>query len=380
MDTPIFNIHDVILIMTFAVSGALALMQPVVPDSNRLAKGVLAIFYICIAIDAVCTLLLWNDQIHHSEFTSYVIAYFFVLASLFKGTALYFYILAITRENFSLQLSDALHLVPVSLCLLLLVALRVNTDVLRFDLDEISPAFERAIHGIWYFIKIIPVVYAVAALVGLRWYRQQLRERYSSISDVPIDWLSYLVIGFLFSWMWTLAANILGNISSLSTAEVVGLANNYINFVLAIALFAYSIAYVKTLLRAGADNQSAEMPDKTSEMLLEKIRSGIELQKLYLNQSLTIEEFSKEIAAPYREVSNTINKHFNTNFFEFINRYRVEEAKRMLADSAYDSLSILEILHESGFNSKSAFQRFFKRLTGVSPRAFRKNPMSVKTD
>jgi len=373
MDTPIFNIHDVILIMTFAVSGALALMQPVVPDSNRLAKGLLAIFYVCIAIDAVCTLLLWSDEIHHGEFTSYIIAYFFVLASLIKGAALYFYIQAITRENFSLQLTDALHLIPFSLCLLLLVMLGINTDVLRFDLDEISPTFERAIHGIWYFIKIMPVVYAVAALVGLRWYRQQLRERYSSISDVPIDWLNYLVMGFLFSWVWTLAANILGNISSLSTAEVVGLANNYINFVLAIALFAYSISYVKTLTRAGVDHHSAEMPDKTSEMLLEKIRSGIELQKLYLNQSLTIEEFSNEIAAPYREVSNIINKHFNTNFFEFINRHRVEEAKRMLADPAYDSLSILEILHESGFNSKSAFQRFFKRLTGESPRAFRKN-------
>ena len=373
MDTPIFNIHDVILIMTFAVSSALALMQPVVPDSNRLAKGVLAIFYLCIATDAVCTLLLWNDQIHHSELTSYLIAYLFVLASLIKGAALYFYILVITRENVSLQLTDGLHLLPVSLCLLVLMGLGVNTDVLRFDLDEISPVFERAIHGIWYFIKIIPVVYAVAALLGLRWYRQQLRERYSSISEVPIDWLNYLVIGFLFSWVWTLAANILGNLSSLSTAEVVGLANNYINFFLAIALFAYSISYVKNLIRAGVDIQPAEMLDKTSELLLEKIRSGIELQKLYLNQSLTIEEFSKEIAAPYREVSNTINKHFNTNFFEFINKHRVEEAKRMLSDPAYDSLSILEILHESGFNSKSAFQRFFKRLTGESPRAFRKN-------
>jgi AraC-like DNA-binding protein len=373
MDTPIFNIHDVILIMTFAVSSALALMQPVVPDSNRLAKGVLAIFYLCIATDAVCTLLLWNDQIHHSELTSYLIAYLFVLASLIKGAALYFYILVITRENVSLQLTDGLHLLPVSLCLLVLMGLGVNTDVLRFELDEISPAFERAIHGIWYFIKIIPVVYAVAALLGLRWYRQQLRERYSSISEVPIDWLNYLVIGFLFSWVWTLAANILGNLSSLSTAEVVGLANNYINFFLAIALFAYSISYVKNLIRAGVDIQPAEMLDKTSELLLEKIRSGIELQKLYLNQSLTIEEFSKEIAAPYREVSDTINRHFNTNFFEFINKHRVEEAKRMLSDPAYDSLSILEILHESGFNSKSAFQRFFKRLTGESPRAFRKN-------
>ncbi|RZA04636.1 MAG: AraC family transcriptional regulator, partial [Moraxellaceae bacterium] len=100
---------------------------------------------------------------------------------------------------------------------------------------------------------------------------------------------------------------------------------------------------------------------------------GIDIQKLYLNQSINIEDFSKEIGAPYREVSNIINKNFNTNFFEFINNLRVEEAKRMLSDRAYDKLSILDILHESGFNSKSAFQRFFKRITGQTPREFRKN-------
>lgn len=373
MDIPVFNVHDVILIMTFAVSGTLVLFQPLIPYANRVAKSLLAVFYFCIAMDAVCTLLLWSDHLHYGAPASIIIAYCFVLVSLIKGASLYFYILFITREDFSLRLFGSLHLIPVLACLLLLMVLGINTDVLRFDIDEISPAFERTIHGVWYFIKIVPVAYAIAALLALRWYRQQLRERYSSISDVPIDWLNYLVIGFLFSWVWTLAANILGNLSSLPTAEVVGLANNYINFILVIALFAYSLSYVKTLIRAGGDIQPAEMLDKSSELLLEKIRSGIELQKLYLNQSLTIEEFSNEIGAPYREVSSIINNHFNTNFFEFINNHRVEEAKRMLADPAYDSLSILEILNESGFNSKSAFQRFFKRLTDVSPRAFRKN-------
>lgn len=373
MDTPVFNVHDVILIMTFAVSGALVLFQPLVPYSNHLAKSLLAIFYFCIAIDAFCILMLWSDHLHYGSATSVAVAHFFVLASLVKGASLYFYILAITRENFLLRRFDLLHFIPALLSLLLLIVLGIDVDALRFDLDEMSPTFERMIHGIWYFIKIVPVIYAIAALLALRWYRQQLRERYSSISDVPIDWLNYLVIGFLFSWVWALVANIFGNLSSLAAAEVVGLTNNYINFVLAVALFAYSLAYVKTLIRAGSKIQPAEVLDRTSELLLDNIRSGIEVQKLYLNQSLTIEEFSTEIGAPYRDVSSIINQHFQTNFFEFINHHRVEEAKRMLADPAYDGLSILEILNESGFNSKSAFQRFFKRLTGVSPRDFRKN-------
>mgnify|MGYP003575508170 CR=1 FL=1 len=373
MDTPIFNVHDVILLMTIAVSGALILFQPLVPYSNRLAKGLLVLFYVCIATDAVCTLLLWSEHLHYGSTTAAVIANCFVLASLIKGASLYFYTLAITREDFSLRPHSLLHFIPVFLCLLLLMMLGINADALRFDTDDISSELELTIHGIWYFIKIVPVIYALAALLSLRRYRQQLRERYSSISDIPIDWLNYLVIGFLFSWVWTLAANIFGNISSLSMAEIVGVANNYINFALVIALFAYSLSYVKILIRAGVDVPPATTLGKTNELLLEKIRVGMELQKLYLNQSLTIEEFSNDIGAPYRDVSNIINQHFNTNFFEFINNRRVEEAKRMLADPAYDSLSIQEVLHESGFNSTSAFQRFFKRLTGVSPRVYRKS-------
>jgi AraC-like DNA-binding protein len=76
-------------------------------------------------------------------------------------------------------------------------------------------------------------------------------------------------------------------------------------------------------------------------------------------------------------VSYAINKEFGTNFFEFINHHRIEEAKRLLSDKAYEKLTVMEILLESGFNSKSSFQRFFKRLTGVSPTEFRKNALGI---
>jgi AraC-like DNA-binding protein len=84
---------------------------------------------------------------------------------------------------------------------------------------------------------------------------------------------------------------------------------------------------------------------------------------------LNIEEFSKRINLPVKEVSAVINKHYNTNFFEFMNSYRVEEAKRLLSDT---DKSVMDVLLEAGFNSKSAFHRFFSRLVGMSPTEYRK--------
>jgi AraC-like DNA-binding protein len=372
MDTPVFNVHDLILIMTFAVSGVLALFQPVVPYSNRLTKILLAIFYSCIAVDAVCLLLLWTEYIKYGAFVANVLPYFFVVAALAKGVALYFYVLTITKENFSLDKRQAIHFIPAIICIGLLLGFRIDTHDLLFD-DDMSFLLEHVVHIIWYTIKIIPICYAVAAVISLRHHREELREHYSTISDPAINWLNYLTIGFLCSWVWTLFVNILGNCSNLEVVGSFGVADNYITFCLIIALFAYSISYVQALLKTSPEVKPVEEIQKPNDAVIEKIRYGVEIQKLYLNQSINIEDFSKEIGAPFREVSNAINKHFQTNFFEFINNLRVEEAKRMLADRSYDKLSILDILHESGFNSKSAFQRFFKRLTGMSPREFRKN-------
>src|SRR5690625_7382550 len=98
----------------------------------------------------------------------------------------------------------------------------------------------------------------------------------------------------------------------------------------------------------------------------------MEEEKMFLHANLNIEQFSSMIDYPVKDVSSVINKHFGTNFFEFVNSYRVEEAKQLLTDPAHSDKTILDILLESGFNSKSAFHRFFKRLAGMPPSAYRK--------
>ena len=69
-----------------------------------------------------------------------------------------------------------------------------------------------------------------------------------------------------------------------------------------------------------------------------------------------------------------INRHFGVNFYEFINQYRVDEAKRMLVSEDYKNTTITDIYLMVGFNSKSVFYTFFKKKVGMTPSQYRRNP------
>ena len=86
---------------------------------------------------------------------------------------------------------------------------------------------------------------------------------------------------------------------------------------------------------------------------------------------VSLEAFSKQLNLSPRVVSQSINTLFETNFSDFINDLRIEEAKRLLKGD--NNLNVLEILYEVGFNSKSAFYEHFKKKTGLTPNQFKKS-------
>ena len=91
------------------------------------------------------------------------------------------------------------------------------------------------------------------------------------------------------------------------------------------------------------------------------------------NPSLTIRSLSEDIKMNSRELSVLINQNLNQHFFDFINEYRIKEAMNILKNPTKKEVTVLEILYEVGFNSKSSFNTAFKKYTGFTPTQFRKN-------
>jgi len=99
----------------------------------------------------------------------------------------------------------------------------------------------------------------------------------------------------------------------------------------------------------------------------------MEKEKPYLDFGLTLQKLSIQTDIPEKELSILINHQLNKHFFDFINEYRINDAKTLLQDPAKKGLTVLEILYEVGFNSKSSFYTAFKKATNQTPTAYRKS-------
>ncbi len=104
---------------------------------------------------------------------------------------------------------------------------------------------------------------------------------------------------------------------------------------------------------------------------LRKMEKALRQEKLFLDEELTIGELAEHINIPSYLLSYLINEKLNKNFPTLINELRVEEAKRKLVDPEYSDITILEIAFSSGFNTKAAFNRVFKKFTGMTPSRYR---------
>lgn len=104
----------------------------------------------------------------------------------------------------------------------------------------------------------------------------------------------------------------------------------------------------------------------------EKLITLLEQDKLYLSANLSLEVLGEKLEVSPRLVSQLINSEFNTNFSDFINSYRIEFAKQLLANYDSKALNVSEVVYKAGFNSTSSFYEAFKKNTGVTPKAYRK--------
>jgi AraC-like DNA-binding protein len=116
----------------------------------------------------------------------------------------------------------------------------------------------------------------------------------------------------------------------------------------------------------------SRLTDSEAQQYVEKLIEYMKSSKPYLNPDLSLSQLAGEIGITSHYLSQVINEKFNLNFFDFINGYRVEAFKERITDPKYSNFSFLGIAFECGFNSKSAFNRIFKQVTGLTPSQYRK--------
>ncbi|MDP5158067.1 MAG: helix-turn-helix domain-containing protein [Flaviramulus sp.] len=110
----------------------------------------------------------------------------------------------------------------------------------------------------------------------------------------------------------------------------------------------------------------------------EKLTEAIKLKELYKNPNLTLMEFATEIDSTPKELSKYINEIHQMNFSEFLNVHRVEKVKQLLASTDVQKFTLVTLAEKAGFNSKSSFNNSFKKITGITPSAYKKKNNAIK--
>lgn len=129
------------------------------------------------------------------------------------------------------------------------------------------------------------------------------------------------------------------------------------------------------------DNFSIKEARKNvSELQIEKIKCYMKEKKPYLDPDITLSELAKELDMGRNTLSFAINNGFNNNFFNFINKYRVEEVISFLDDPDKDNLNLLRLAYDAGFNSKATFNHIFKKYTGFTPKEYKLRQNNSKSD
>lgn len=123
---------------------------------------------------------------------------------------------------------------------------------------------------------------------------------------------------------------------------------------------------------------SSGLSEAEKQRIIGLLNMNMANDKLFLNPDLKIADVSKAISVTQKTISFAINENLNTNFYHFVNRFRIEEAKYLLSEDKNKRFSIEGIGHNAGFNTRSSFYSSFKKYTGLTPSEYRKQLLGGK--
>ncbi|MBE8716069.1 AraC family transcriptional regulator [Cellvibrio polysaccharolyticus] len=380
----LFNFHDVVLLMTAMQCTFFALLLLATNSGRAVSNYFLAAFLIAHALIPLHELILWGAVFKWKIRENWPEAFFVGgIAYYLDAVLLYFYIKSLVFRDFCLKKRDSLHLIPLAIFLLFMSLTFYSKPLAERVTLIINESF---VYGQGYitldFIcKSLRVIYSGLCLALIFKYKDLLKTTHSSIERVNITWLKLLVAGFLIivllEWLLSLA-KVGGLISShnMTTFERIGLTGYYSMFVLVNVLIFSSMRYFTRIEAVSQKNLSRKAANEPllNPDIARQIDRRMRHEKPYLQADLTLDTLADTLALPARDLSMIINRHFGNNFYEFVNQYRIQEAQRMLCAAEYREKTITDIYLEAGFNSKSVFNTFFKKIVGKTPSQYRQQP------
>ncbi|SHM60362.1 helix-turn-helix domain-containing protein [Flavobacterium chilense] len=252
--------------------------------------------------------------------------------------------------------------------------------------EDISPEIVQKTIAIFNFIFSLYVfIYCFLAYKKIIKHEKTIRLLNSTSENLDLKWLKNIIVGVIFItifWIFDIVFQISeGNKTfDILTSLIYFLSILYITYYWQKQkeIFPYSLKekeeietiIVETTLPKGKRKElltDEELQEQKSNLL-----QLMEIEKPFLDFDLSLVKLAASMKISTHILSYVINNGFDENFYQFINRYRIEEAKKLMADLETNRLSLLGIGFSVGFNSKTVFNTTFKKVTGQTPSEYKK--------
>ena len=291
-------------------------------------------------------------------------------------TLIYFRTLILPWKNNLRIIRVFFSIISVSVFLYIAISISCATLPKLYTLDDV---FENITHPVVLlrivtfltFVVVLPFVYTQIFLMYLR-HRVNISKQFSFNENISLSWLPYLIIFFIL----------------FGTSGVFDMLTIDVNWIFVAINFIFAGFYL-TMTFLGLRQQDiytkTEIDQNKSEIATTTNKLSVEMQnrltgelielmqkkRAYRNPELRLDGIAKALNTNRTYLSTIIRENFEDNFMGLVNRYRIEEAKKILSDN--NTLSMTEISEQVGFKSISSFNLFFKKEAWVSPSLFRRS-------
>jgi len=317
----------------------------------------------------------WYDR--HNALTTLMFYFPFNTLALI-GPCLYFYFLSLTNRDFRLRRSDWPHFV-VPLLLLLLYALKFGVDFLVYrpfpnnvdaqfgtrgplaEWDKSLPVFIIAYLSLFYYFFII--------LRSLKGYEQYLVAHFAETESTSLRWLKGLI------WFSLLAILLFFCFNFLNLFTHINYIANWYPYLLLGALiyytaingFAHSGGLFRLLHFKPAATKDKAPALKDVDRWKQNLEELVALEQPQIDPAISLATLAAKLGTNSAVLSKIINEGYGLNFNDYINGLRVQAVLDRLKLGEQKKYSLMGIAWDCGFNSKTTFNRSFKKVTGKTP-------------
>ena len=344
--------------------GVFAAILMFTKKENSLADKILSAWLMLLAIEFL------TCGLDHVIFGKPLLSSSFLL----MNPAIYLYVSSLTRPNFKLKWVQLLHLLPFVVFETYAYIIQEPFEILDFFIRNDNYTFRILFAAgnvaSWLVYLPISVILVHKHRINLKNVKSNIgkNENLSWILSVVISYTLYCAVAFVIA----VTVFFIGNLPLLPHVY------NYA----ALLIVIYVLSFYGLLQQGIPDeiliSETVKQPAYKHSILSEndkqKIKDDllryVEDTRVYLNPDLNMDFLSRELDIPKYQLTEVLNTVIGRNFFQFINAYRVEEVKAMLLNPK-NNFSIEAIGYECGFSSKSSFYKEFKRITGLTPVAYK---------